>query len=101
MSLMPREQESGRKSESDKVRSIFEAIPADTDPVERTPRRPLHIALVGNFAPRKCGIATFTTDIFEKLGEFHPQTTIDVYALDDPLQRLEYGRLAGKIASTA
>ena len=30
------------------------------------------VALVGTFAPRKCGIATFTTDMFEKLARFHP-----------------------------
>ena len=26
-----------------------------------------HIALIGNFLPRKCGIATYTTDTFEAL----------------------------------
>ena len=55
------------------------------------------IALVGNFAPRKCGIATFTTDIFEKLGEHHPEIAVDVYALDDPRQPLSYARVASTI----
>lgn len=63
--------------------------------------RPLHLALVGNFAPRKCGIATFTTDIHEKLAEFHPDMVVDVYALDDPAQKLAYGDIAGKIACNA
>jgi glycosyltransferase involved in cell wall biosynthesis len=57
------------------------------------------IALVGNFAPRKCGIATFTTDIFEKLGEFHPEIAVDVHALDDPRQPLEYPGAAGTIVN--
>ena len=57
------------------------------------------IALVGNFAPRKCGIATFTTDIFEKLGEFHPEIAVDVHALDDPRQPLEYPSAAGTIVN--
>ena len=45
--------------------------------------RPMRIALVGNFAPRKCGIATFTTDIVEQFGRFQPETRLDVYVLQD------------------
>jgi glycosyltransferase involved in cell wall biosynthesis len=45
--------------------------------------RPMRVALVGNFAPRKCGIATYTTDIFDKFGCFQPETRLDVYALQD------------------
>ena len=47
------------------------------------------VALVGNFAPRKCGIATFTTDVFEKLGEHHPEVAVDVYALDDSREKFD------------
>ena len=57
------------------------------------------IALVGNFAPRKCGIPTFTTDIFDKLGEFHPEIAVDVHALDDPGQPLDYPDAAGTIVN--
>lgn len=91
---MPRNDEPGRKSGSDKVRSIFDATSNDID-VE--PVRPLHIALVGNFAPRKCGIATFTTDIFEQLAEFHSEMAVDVYALDDPTQPLAYAEAVRRI----
>ncbi len=94
MNLMPRDDEPGRKSGSDKVRSIFDATSNDID-VE--PVRPLHIALVGNFAPRKCGIATFTTDIFEQLAEFHSEMAVDVYALDDPAQPLDYADAVQRI----
>jgi glycosyltransferase involved in cell wall biosynthesis len=94
MNLMPRNDEPGRKSGSDKVRSIFDATSNDID-VE--PVRPLHIALVGNFAPRKCGIATFTTDIFEQLAEFHSEMAVDVYALDDPTQHLAYAEAVRRI----
>ena len=45
--------------------------------------RPMRVALVGNFAPRKCGIATFTTDIVEQFGRFQPETRLDVYTLQD------------------
>lgn len=48
------------------------------------------IALVGTFAPRKCGIATFTTDVFEQLAAFHEKIAIDVYALDNGDSDLVY-----------
>src|SRR6187431_619894 len=56
------------------------------------------IALVGTYAPRKCGIATFGNDIVEKLGEFHPNISVDIYALDDPAAPLAYEGVAGTIA---
>ncbi len=57
-----------------------------------------HIALVGTYTPRKCGIATFAADVFEKLAEFHPGIRVDVYALDDPRDPLAYAGIAGTIA---
>lgn len=39
------------------------------------------IALIGGFRPRQCGIATFTTDLYEQLRIHHPEFDIDVYAL--------------------
>jgi len=71
------------------VRSIFTQLKGSV-----IPRR---IALVGTFTPRKCGIATFTTDIFEKLGQYHPGIQVDVYALDDPANPLTYEGIAGAI----
>ena len=56
-----------------------------------------HIAIVGTYAPRKCGIATFTSDIVDKLREFEPHVEVDVYALDDPAQGLSYEGIAGTI----
>ncbi|MFC0202671.1 glycosyltransferase family 4 protein [Novosphingobium soli] len=72
------------------VHSIFEAGASALN-------RPARIALVGNFAPRQCGIATFTTDVFEKLREFHPEIAVDVHALDDPREPLSYEGVAGTI----
>ncbi|MBI3119487.1 MAG: glycosyltransferase, partial [Candidatus Hydrogenedentes bacterium] len=37
------------------------------------------IAVIGNYLPRQCGIATFTTDIAESLAAAYPQ--IEVFAL--------------------
>lgn len=73
------------------VRSIFSQLTAS----QPLPRR---IALIGTFTPRKCGIATFGNDVFEKLAEFHPHIQVDVYALDDPRNPLEYQGIAGTIA---
>ena len=73
------------------VRSIFSQLKAPAS----EPRR---IALVGTYTPRKCGIATFGNDVFEKLAEFHPGIRVDVYALDDSRAPLAYEGVAGTIA---
>ena len=39
------------------------------------------IALIGGFTPRRCGIATFTADIYASLTAASPQIAIDVYAM--------------------
>jgi glycosyltransferase involved in cell wall biosynthesis len=41
------------------------------------------IALIGNFPPRRCGIATFTADVYAALHEARPDNRCDVYALTD------------------
>ena len=42
-----------------------------------------HIALIGNFLPRKCGLATYTTDTFTALKARFLNMQVDVYAMDD------------------
>jgi len=42
-----------------------------------------HLALIGNFLPRKCGLATYTTDTFTALKGRFPDLVVDVYAMDD------------------
>ncbi len=42
-----------------------------------------HIALIGNFLPRQCGIATYTTDTYAALRASFPDLRVDVYAMDD------------------
>ena len=42
-----------------------------------------HVALLGNFLPRKCGIATYTTDSYQSLRDRFPELQVDVYAMDD------------------
>ncbi|MEO6041522.1 MAG: glycosyltransferase family 4 protein [Croceibacterium sp.] len=65
-----------------------------------TQRRPVRrVALIGTFVPRKCGIATFTNDVFEKLAKYYPEVRVDVYVLDDPESGLVYHNIAGTIAA--
>lgn len=54
----------------------------------------LRLALVGGYAPRRCGIATFTTDIAETLQAFRPGLGVDVYVVDDPAQVAQYAMRA-------
>ena len=60
---------------------------------------PLKLALIGGFAPRKCGIATFTTDLFEQLAAHQPRIATDVWAIEDPEGPPADGRVCGRIAS--
>ncbi|RPF72784.1 glycosyltransferase family 4 protein [Aurantiacibacter spongiae] len=55
------------------------------------------MALIGTFAPRKCGIATFSADIVEQLARFQSHVEVDVYALDNPDQPIRYEGVAGVI----
>jgi hypothetical protein len=41
------------------------------------------IALIGDYPPRRCGIATFTADVYEALKDARPDATVEVYALTD------------------
>ena len=77
--LVPGRNPVGDKQELGTILSIFETVDAQPN----ADIKPMRMALVGTFAPRKCGIATFTTDLFEKLREFHPGIGVDVHALDD------------------
>lgn len=41
------------------------------------------IAVIGNYQPRQCGIATFTTDLAEAFAGEYPAITCDVLAVND------------------
>ena len=55
------------------------------------------IALIGGFRPRKCGIATFTTDILEQLAVHHDDIAVDLHVMDDPKASLAYDGVRGVI----
>ncbi len=49
-----------------------------------------HLALIGNFLPRQCGLATFTTDVYTAVRDRFPDVQVDVYAMDDHVGRYDY-----------
>jgi len=55
------------------------------------------VAVVGTYVPRKCGIATFTSDLVEQLGRYHGELEVDVHALVDANDPLEYDGVAREI----
>lgn len=58
-------------------------LPDFGPPFAPTPPRISHIALVGNYLPRRCGIATFTTDIHHAFAARFPDVKMDVWAMND------------------
>ena len=48
------------------------------------------LALIGNFLPRQCGLATFTTDVYTAMRDRFPELAVDVYAMDDHPGRYAY-----------
>ncbi len=42
-----------------------------------------HIALIGNHLPRRCGIATYTTDVAQALARRYPDVVVDIWAMND------------------
>src|SRR6185295_19839223 len=48
------------------------------------------IALIGNALPRRCGLATYTSHVFESLRSRYPALKVDFYAMNDPGRRYDY-----------
>ena len=54
-----------------------------------------HVALIGNFPPRKCGIATFTADLREALATTDSNLKITTVAVTDEGQKHAYPPAVG------
>lgn len=54
-------------------------------PIDRSSSNatPTHVAVVGNALPRRCGLATFTSDTVAALRARFPDMVVDHYAMDD------------------
>ena len=51
---------------------------------------PRKIALIGNYLPRLCGIATFTFDIYTAMRARFPEVAVDVWAMNDRAEGYDY-----------
>ena len=61
--------------------------------------RTTHLAFVGDYVPRRCGIATFTADICEAIAEEFPKTKCIVGSVNDRPEGYDYpGRVRFEIA---
>ncbi|WP_370675004.1 glycosyltransferase [Pleomorphomonas sp. PLEO] len=54
-----------------------------------------HLALIGNFPPRKCGIATFTADLREALVSTNDDLRVSTVAVTDEGQTYAYPSMVG------
>ena len=59
-------------------------------PNDKQPARLRKIAMIGNYLPRRCGIATFTTDSWHALRDRFPDLDIDLYAMTDRAEGYDY-----------
>ncbi|MBK7865845.1 MAG: glycosyltransferase family 4 protein [Ignavibacteriales bacterium] len=49
-----------------------------------------HIAFIGNYEPRQCGIATFTTDLCESISSYYPETSCIAIPVNDVVEGYDY-----------
>jgi glycosyltransferase involved in cell wall biosynthesis len=52
--------------------------------IDRLVARPLRVAFIGNSLPRRCGIATFTTDLEQAVGALPGVAETAIFAMRDP-----------------
>ena len=59
--------------------------PNSASSLQLAPRsqRPIRIAVVGNYLPRQCGIATFTTDLCNAIAAEYGTAQLSVVAIND------------------
>lgn len=60
---------------------------------------PLRIAMIGTFAPRKCGIATFTADVRESILAARPDASVDIWPILPPGETGEHSLTEGDCVS--
>ncbi|MCW1885303.1 glycosyltransferase family 4 protein [Luteolibacter flavescens] len=56
----------------------------------RSPQSTRHVAFIGNYPPRRCGIATFTEDICEAIAGAFPDASCFAGAVNDRPEGYEY-----------
>jgi glycosyltransferase involved in cell wall biosynthesis len=78
--------------------TIWGAMQANASTMEQSPQT-THIAFVGDYVPRQCGIATFTADICEAVAAGFPKTKCIVGSVNDREEGYDYpGRVRFEFA---
>ncbi len=84
--------EAAQTAESETVPSPASFAEATTALVLKTPvgSTIVRAAVIGNFPPRQCGLATFTRDIYNCLHKALPGADVSVIAMNDPGAAYDY-----------
>lgn len=69
---------------------VLEEKPARSMPTLPGPMLPSSVAMIGNYLPRKCGIATFTTDLCDAIHAEYRATELLALPVNDTAEG--YGR---------
>lgn len=68
----------------------LEEKPVTLTPVPSRPALPTRIAVVGNYLPRRCGIATFTTDLCDAIHAEYGTTELLALPVNDTEDGYDY-----------
>jgi glycosyltransferase involved in cell wall biosynthesis len=78
-------------TEIDIVRPVTSAIGSSVSQIGMSPKRPIQrVAFVGNYLPRRCGIATFTHDLHQAVVLSRPALETCVVAMNDAGRTYDY-----------
>jgi glycosyltransferase involved in cell wall biosynthesis len=69
---------------------VVEEISAPTAPIHPRSALPGRIAIIGNYLPRKCGIATFTTDLCDAIHAEYGATELLALPVNDTEEGYDY-----------
>ena len=69
---------------------VVDAISGPPDPLQRRPVLPSRIAVIGNYLPRRCGIATFTTDLCDAIHAEYGATKLLAVPVNDTPEGYDY-----------
>ena len=69
---------------------VEEEKPARSMPTLPRPMLPSSVAMIGNYLPRKCGIATFTTDLCDALHAEYRETELLALPVNDTAEGYSY-----------
>jgi glycosyltransferase involved in cell wall biosynthesis len=69
---------------------VLEGVPAARARVQSKPSLPSRIAVIGNYLPRQCGIATFTTDLCAAISAEYGTARLLALPVNDTEQGYDY-----------